>query len=495
MRVHPFKALLLTLLPLFLSACPPKRAFHWNPSGTTLAVDVPETGLLTHEDGSVLRETPLVGPWVDDRRMIVIQKSAAKDWAEYAAFLSEEQKRIAHSLVLPFENALRAHPDLAPLLKSAISSPQPHAELPVPVDAGLSLLITHSASAGLGDERAFLASVALAQILESASGPHRSKLIEQLRKANILQADPLRTDGFPALAIFEIQLVDSEGGSDLPPRILHRGILPPDNLTISPDAKTATFTTTAIDGSKTVFLSVNAQSPGPEGTTEAGPVLTWLTGGRSVVHHRADDHQSAGFEFKTGTQLEGLGKLILHLDHTGANKTALAHYHLPAEEAVTPAARWGANGLLFASASQPLPALTQDKELGLFVIENLPSRPDGPTTPTLRPLASEKKLLESIRFSGNIVANPSGTAALLVGKDGELALIEQTSLRTRTIVSDHGVRVLPAWRSDTEFSYAVAPGHPKGSPKRAEVILESLDAEHRTLSSKWPDRVLEQLAK
>lgn len=490
MRLALTKHLLPILLLLGLTACPPKRALHWNPSGTMLAVDTPETGLLTRADGAIIRETALVGPWVDERRMLVVQTTAAKNWPEYASFLSDEQKKIAQLLVPPFQQAILNQPDFGSFLESALASHQPKTEFPIPEDAGMSLLLTHSASAGSGEERAFLASIALAQILESSPEPTRSNLTNHLRKAGILKSDPLLTDGFAALPIFEIRVVDSQPGSDLPPRTLHRGILAPENLTISPDAKTVTFSTTALDGSKTVFLSLNAQSSGPEGTTESGPVLTWLSSGRSVLHHR-----TPGLEFKLGQQLEGLGQLILHLDHTGSNKTQLAQYHLPGEETITPAARWGANGLLFSSAKQTLPSLSTDKTLGLFVIENIPSRPDDQTTPLLRPLDAQTTLLESIRFSGNIVANPSGTAALLVGKDGELALIEQGSLRTKTIVTDRSLRILPAWRSDSDFTYAVAPGHPNGSPKRAEVLLETVDAERRILSTHWPDRVLEKLSK
>jgi hypothetical protein len=483
--------LLLGLITLCLTACPPKRALYWNPSGTLLAIDTPESGLLTHADGSIIRETPLIGPWVDDRRLLVVQKTAAKNWPEYAAFLSDEQQRVARALVATFEQARLKNPDFVAYLQSAISTAKAITEPPIPVEAGLSLVLTQSTSAEYqSGEAAFLASVALSQILESLAGQERTILTEQLRKAGLLNADPLLSDGFPALPIFEIRVADSEPGSDLPPRILHRGILPPENLTVSPDSKTATFTTTHLEGPKTVFLSVNAQSPGPEGTTEDGPVLAWLSGGRSILHHR-----SAGLEFKLGQQLEGLGGLILHLDHTGANKSHLARYHLPAEEAVAPVARWGANGLLFASAAQTLPTLSIDKTLSLFVLENLPSRPEETTRVKLSPLNVPKAVLDGIHFSGNLVPNPSGTAVLLVGNDGELALLEQATLRTRAIVTDHGLRILPAWRSDTEFTYAVAPGHPKGSPLRAEVLLETLDADHRTLSSKWPDKILERLTK
>jgi hypothetical protein len=490
MRFPSLKRLAPSLLAICLTACPPKRALHWNPTGTTLAVETTETGILTHADGSIIRETPLVGPWVDERRMLVIEKTPAKDWSEYAAFLSDEQRKIAHSLVSPFEKALREQSDFASYLDSILSSIGQKTEFPVPVDAGLSLLVTHATSAGLGEERAFLASVVLAQLLESSSTSAQSDLAVHLRKSGLLQPNPLFSDGFPALPIFEVRVVDAEPGSDLPPRTLHRGILAPENLTISPDAKTATFTTTSINGQKTVFLSVNSQSPGPEGTTESGPVLTWLTGGRSVLHQR-----TGGLEFKMGEQLEGLGQLMLHLDHTGSNKTPLAQYHLPAEEAITPAAHWGVNGLLFSSAAHPLPSLSKEKTLALFVIENIPARTDDPTPPVLRPLDTLKKLLETIRFSGNVVSNPSGTAALLMGKDGELALLEHATLRTRIVVKDHGLRVLPAWRSDSEFTYAIAPGHPKGSTHRGEVVLETVDAESKIISSKWPDRVLEKLAK
>ena len=490
MHSNPLKALLSILLPIYLTACPPKRAFHWNSSGSMLAVDTGETGLLTHADGSILRETALVGPWVDERRMLVIEKKAAKSWAEYASFLSDEQKRIAQTLIPPFENALRGTSDFASHLQSLLSSPRSNEEFPVPPDAGLSMLITHSSTPSTEDDRAFLASIALSQILDAASESMRSKLTQELKTIGLFQSDSVPTEGFPFLPIFEIRIVDSELGSDLPPKILHRGILPPENLTLSPDSKTATFTTNPLDGARTVFLSVNAQSLGPEGTTEAGPVLAWLSGGRSVLHQRA-----TRIEFKLGPQLEGLGQLILHQDHTGTSKSSLAHYYLPGEESIAPAARWGANGLLFASAAQSLPALSLDKALGLFVIENIPSRSDAPDISKLRALENQKQTLETIQFSGNIVANPSGTAALLVGKSGKLAVIEQASLRTRTIVLDHGLQVLPAWRSDTEFTYAVASGHPKGFPNQPAVLLETLDAEVKVLSSKWPERVLEKLAK
>ena len=490
MHLSPLKALLTIFLPFYLTACPPKRAFHWNSSGSVLAVDTAESGLLTHADGSIIRETALVGPWVDERRMLIIEKTAAKNWPEYASFLSDEQKRIAQTLIPPFEKALRDTSDFAAHLQSLVSSPHSNEEFPVPPDAGLSILLTHSTTPSTGNDRAFLASIALSQILEAASESVRVMLTQQLKTVGLFQSDPISTEGFPFLPIFEIRIVDSELGSDLPPRILHRGILPPENLTLSPDAKTATFTTNPFDGARTVFLSVNAQSPGSEGTTEAGPVLAWLSGGRSVLHQRA-----SGLEVKLGQQLEGLGQLILHQDHTGTNKSSLAHYYLPGEESIAPAARWGANGLLFASAAQSLPTLSLDKALGLFVIENLPTRPDAPDIPKLRSLENQRQVLETIQFSGNIVANASGTAALLVGKSGKLALIEQASLRTRTIVLDHGLQVLPAWRSDTEFTYAVASGHPKGLPNQPAVLLETLDAEVRILSSKWPERVLEKLAK
>ena len=483
---------LLPLLALLLTACPPKQIFHWNPSGTLLSVDLHDTGLITHSDGKILRESPYVGPWVDDRRMLIVEKTAATDWAAYSEHLTEEQKKVAQSLVPAFAKVSRDRPDFGDALLQMIRSPKEDTDFPVPVDVGIPLGITHTASSLDGDERSFLASVATAQMLANSEGEIRSALASNLKKAGILQSGPLQLDGFPSLPIYEIRLIDSEPGSDLPPRTLHRGILPPEKLTVSPDKKTATFTTTVLTGSKTVFLSVNAQSPGPEGTAEHGPVITWVHGGRSVVYKR---QSPSDLEFRFGKQLEGLGELTLHLDHTGGNALPIAHLHIPSDESSAPAAKWGNNGLIFTSASQTLPALKLDRSFGLFSIDDLPRRTDDPANPTLRPLDLPKGTLEAIQFSGNIVSNPSGTAALLLGKNGELAIIEHGSLRSRIVVREGGLHILPVWKNDTDFIYAVAAGHPDGAPKRPAVLEGTLDGDHRILSSTWPDTLMSKLAK
>ena len=47
--------------------------------------------------------------------------------------------------------------------------------------------------------------------------------------------------------------------------------------------------------------------------------------------------------------------------------------------------------------------------------------------------------------------------------------------------------VVPSWRSATEFSYVCPAGKSGAGPKRAEMVLQSLDGASRVISATWTE--------
>lgn len=152
--------------------------------------------------------------------------------------------------------------------------------------------------------------------------------------------------------------------------------------------------------------------------------------------------------------------------------------------------------ILFSSTEVQLPIAPNDLPTkgNLFAID--PSR--QATTVRLLPRSAEANVPDDMDFFS---VSPDGAKVCIPGGKGEVAVVELATGEVHTIVDKpkedtpkQKLYTVPVWRAGGELCLMVPPGHPLGSPTRAEIILWSGPGKARLLSKDWPDEVIKGLS-
>jgi hypothetical protein len=220
----------------------------------------------------------------------------------------------------------------------------------------------------------------------------------------------------------------------------------------------------------------------------------WTPDGRTLVY------QKTGIPFATVSDQAQLGTLTSRKvrDEGGAilaelppaeDLAGLLFSNVHYQVACLPDGR-----ILFASAEFSLPAIENVKRLTLFTLQL------GETRVIRRIVRDGESGALPDRFD-RFAVSPDGRRVALPGADGEMAVIdvetgEITRLQEAVVryrdeakYENQAQPPAPTWRGPNELCYLVAPGDPVGSPRRAEVVLQTLGGARRAISKTWSDEL------
>jgi hypothetical protein len=159
------------------------------------------------------------------------------------------------------------------------------------------------------------------------------------------------------------------------------------------------------------------------------------------------------------------------------------------------------NRILFAGVVVKLPCVGGDlpREVTLFTLRI------GETPAVTRVLTGPAAASLPDRLD-RFVVNPTGELVAVPGGSGEVAVVSLAKGTVETLqaaIPDFKqtdalangqtlAQPAPAWRGANELCWVIPRGHPKGSPHRGEVIMQTLHGESQTLSKAWPDSLADR---
>jgi hypothetical protein len=152
--------------------------------------------------------------------------------------------------------------------------------------------------------------------------------------------------------------------------------------------------------------------------------------------------------------------------------------------------------ILFASTELELPIAVNDlpPKGNLFAVDPLRQA-------TITRLLTRSAQAQAPDLMDFFSVSPDGKMVCIPGGDGGAAVVELATGNVETIVGkpkegspEQKLHTVPVWRATGELCLMVPPGHPLGSPKRAEIILWTAPGKARLLSKDWPDEVIKGLS-
>jgi hypothetical protein len=307
---------------------------------------------------------------------------------------------------------------------------------------------------------------------------HREAMLAALNgltNAAALEAELLSasTNGIP---VHEIAVLSLRAGRPVgEPRALVRSLRPFRGPILSPRHSVVAFCTsegaleamTTDGGSRTVVAG--------NGVVAAA----WSADGRALFHVVVEESPTLG-EIRTRTVAEDRGALLP--EAPGGESLAMVAFGTagPPRLAVLPDGR-----LLFASVAVTLPARPSSIDPGarFFLLD--PALADAPPAAVESTEGSlpEDWSVFALSPDGRLVAVVEGAADAVAVLDlgtGKVSIISPAHAGWKS-------RLIPAWRSARELSFAALP---VATATRPELILWEADAPQRILSQGWPDNIV-----
>jgi hypothetical protein len=446
-------------LALLWCGCLPEESVWWSPDGQTAAVRTSEGLRLAGPDG---RLSPVLlsgaiqfAHWSPDGSGLVVSRSLERtNWAAVEALIPAEEAAATRTMA-------RAMPDLL------------RAGLTVADGTWNDLEERFLKPLGLGT------SAALSSAWLCALDLHRQALLEVVRgftNRAALEAELFAPDA-SRMAVHEILWVsrrDGRWGDE--PRTLVRSLGPLLDPVLAPRHPVLAFRTGA--GALKV-LPLGAGSPVTV-ADEAVVTAVWSADGRSLIHVVMEESETVG-EIRSRPVLDERGELLTTTPPT--ETLALAAFGAGASPrlAALPDGR-----LLFASVPVTLPARAGSIHPGarFFLLD-----PAAPEASLVAVPIREGSLPDDLSV---FALSPDGQRVAMVeaGTDA-VAVLELETGKVSILSPAHEgwkSRLIPAWRSPQELSFAALPSP---TAPRPELMLWRADSPRNRFSDGWPDNVVQ----
>lgn len=498
---HPFRQLsLLAALALAcaVAACVPKERFAWSPAGEEAAVILDGSLRIVDEEGRKVREFPdrdgssgtlrvESAAWTPDGRQLLVRRvRMLSKWEE-----------VLDALEAPGEGQTSDHVSLHEHSRSYAVSEIEKLARAVPSLLDTAIVLHHEADrpesllASLDSERALFLAAALRLAWEREPGKIRATLERYPHALPILTALEKREPDEWTYALHEIALLDwmaPEGEG----RILAQGFRALSSPSLSPDGDFVGYASKA-GATKTYDLVLrDVKEWGgvliAEGVDEA---FAWTEDGRSLVTVAPLLSEDA------------LLKQIRRIDVLGADGSLR---DAPEDAAGAGAERWPTETLatilmpftprldvlpggeiLFAAQSGELPLVGDSPEFDARFFRLDTETGELSTVPT-----AEGALPMDL---GYFALSPDGERiAVVEAASDAVAVVEMESGRSEIVSPAHPgwkCRALPAWRNDTELTYAALseeePADEEGSAESRVrwMAWDAASGERRELGSDW----------
>ncbi len=479
--------LAVSLLPLLLAGCrDPEAVVLWSPDGQLGIVLDGQKNAVVDGNGAITGQlgTPEEGPatwraeaWMpDSRRVLAVRSVPAKNWEEYAPLLGEERAQAALRSVETMLNYVREyHGDWE---KFGNDDPR---------------MDDWSKRLGFAANYTLRSSDML--FVPPGVGITFSLLLERhaAEVTPLLQTEMIKEVRSRGIQIAELVLRDAASAGAAGERVLLRSADSIAWAEPSPDGRMVAYV--AMEPVRPVLYLLALEGGGPPVRLDEGIAqAAWTPDGRTLVYQKtgvpfATVADQAQLGTLTRRQVRDEGGAILAEMPTSEDLAGLLFSKVHHRVACLPDGR-----ILFASAEFSLPAIENAKRLTLFTLQL------GETRVIKRIVRDGESGNLPDRFD-RFAVSPDGRRVALPGADGEMAIIDvETGGMTRlqeavaryreeAKYENQAEPPAPTWRGPNELCYLIAPGDPVGSPRRAEVVLQTLGGGRKVISKTWSDEL------
>jgi len=462
-------------LAVLLAGCDPQDVVRWSPDGAHAIVCGSDGIYLVDGTGKIVGSAPDAWAWMpDSRHVIAVRQVEARNWAQVASLLGEERTQAVARAGGELAALLRGYhgdwdkffsaPDVERWIDSLKKIGPGYTDSPLE-SWNLPFVYLHENDAE--SLAPFLATISKEEEKKQALAILRPRVFELLVKSAFPEKPP------------------SE-------RVLLRTVDSIETVCPSPNGKEIAVVVEepVRPGLYVIPTDGGDRVPVDSGASEANwtPDGQWLTYAKTTLSYDTLSNQMLLGTITRCKVCDREGRLLSKTENP-QDLAGVLFSKGKNSVACLPDGR-----ILFSGTELGFP--TPRNGAGKFKLFTV--RP-GPMPKIEQVVADEEaqRLPDRIDFFS---LSPDGRHVAIPGGDGEVAIVSIESGKVQKIqgkieMPDKNHRanqkenldsVVPSWRSATEFSY-VRPGKSGAVPKRAEVVLRSLDGASRVISATWTD--------
>jgi hypothetical protein len=465
---------------LLLAGCDPENIICWSPDGARALVFGSDETYLVDGEGKIIGIAPDAREWMpDSRRVIAVRKVQARNWAEVASLLGQERT----------QSVVRAAGELAILIRGYHGDWSKFFD----TDAGQHWF---DSQLNVGEKyTGWDASFPLLFLPFYYLQEHDAESVALLMKM-ISKEEQQQLAIILKPTVSELLVKSAFPENPAAEQVLLRTVDPIGAVRPSPNGKGIAV---VVDEPIRPGLYLIPTEGGDRVPVDSGASdADWTPDGQWLTYE------------KTSLSYDALGDQMLLGTITRCKVCNDEGRFLPKVENPQ-----GLAGVLFAKGTNRVACLPDGRvlfsgfEVGLpMVAPNFAGKMKlfalrlG-ETPKIEKIVTDeaaKRLPDRIDFFS---LSPDGAHVAIPGNQGEVAIVSIETGKVQEIQGriempekDHRANqkenldfAVPSWRNATEFSYVRPAGKPGSGPKRAEVVLRSLDGAPRVISATWTDEM------